>query len=61
MVAADFDTWTEVACCDCNTLVVRYGDLVAAHLAQKKKNAESRFRGTAERPRAVRSGDSVAP
>ena len=59
MESTDFDPWAEIAQSDRSTFVGRYSDLFAAHLAQKKKNAETRLRSVPERPRDMRSGGSV--
>ena len=57
--SADFDPWAEIAQSDRSAFVGRYSDLFPAHLAQKKKNAETRLRSVPERPRDMRSGGSV--
>ena len=58
--AQDFvDPWAEIAQSDRSTFVGRYSDLFAAHLAQKKKHAETRLRSVPGRPRDMRSGGSV--
>ena len=59
MESTDFDLWAEIAQKDRSAFVGRYSDLFAAHLAQKKKNAETRLRSVPERPRDMRSGGSV--
>ena len=59
MESTNFDPWAEIAQGDRCAFVCRYSDLFAAHLAQKKKNAENRLRSAPERSRDVRSGGSV--
>ena len=59
MDSTDFDPWTEIAHSDRSTFVGRYSDLFSAHLAQKKKNAETRLRSVPGRPRDIRAGGSV--